>query len=238
MALRRKGDFPQTCAERLARFLLEPRPSVATWSPAVQVASSGETAWCRWASSHGNLIFTGTPMSYCKEGRYAEFLVKRLSGNQQCGIVLGVTLQEPGTWSQVPHCIQSVPLCAWGLPRCRAPRFEVGTRIGYLVSWAGELVLFVNGGEVGRSTCPELSGSHDIWLVADLSHDVDMVAIVDEEPPRQVPAAWHRLGVCAKRCGPHSWKRVLPLATCRALAGARRGGALMSSFRTWFKAEP
>lgn len=237
MALRRRGDFPQPCAESLARFLLEPRPSLASWSPAVQVSPSGNAACCRWVSRCGSLIFTGTPMSYCKEGRYTELHVKRLSGDRQCGIVLGVTLQEPGTWSQVPHCIQSVPHCAWGLPRCRAPRFEVGTRIGYLVSWAGELVLFVNGEEVGRTVCQELSGSHDIWLVADLSHDVDMVAIVDEEPPRQVPTAWHRLGVCAKRCGLYSWNRYLPLAMCRVLSGARRG-VLMSSFRTWFKAEP
>merc|ERR1711924_400458 len=63
------------------------------------------------------------------------------------------------------------------------PRFRVGMRVGYLVSWHGELVLFIDGVEVGRARVARLANTADVWLVVDLSHDVMAVTLLDEEPP-------------------------------------------------------
>uniref|UniRef100_A0A7S4PTB4 Uncharacterized protein n=1 Tax=Alexandrium monilatum TaxID=311494 RepID=A0A7S4PTB4_9DINO len=119
LVLRRRGVVVRPCEVLLARFLLEPPPTLATWSPAVEVSAPlGRMASCRWSPHAGHLVFTAQPMAETPQGRYAELRVMRLSGQARCGIVLGVTLLRPGTWAgRPPRDVSAVPRCVWGVPR-------------------------------------------------------------------------------------------------------------------------
>lgn len=197
MALRRRCPLPQPASKLILRCLLRPCVSLATWTEGVVLSPGGHEAVCRSAarfprsqasSDHGCLVFSAQPLAATPQGRYTEVLVTKLGGDLRCGLVMGVTQVKPGSWPHgVPVCVQAVPGCMWGLPRCRAPRIRLGTRLGYLVTWRGDLVLFVDGAELGRCSCPQLSGDDPLWLVVDLSHDVVGIAIEDADVPQPRP---------------------------------------------------
>lgn len=196
LVLQRRVLLPQPCANLFLRFLLEPTPSLATWSDSVCLLESGRSAACyESCRSQGSLVFTAQPMVVTPEGRYSELSVSALAGQtfwglmlglQRPGIILGVTATQPGSWKHVPYNISVVPQCVWGLPRCSTPPFKIGTRIGYLVSRSGDLALFVNDEKVGEAPAPRgLADCPELWLVVDLSHDVEQVQIRDAEPPTE-----------------------------------------------------
>merc|ERR1712107_505876 len=104
-------------------------------------------------------------MRVVARGRFSESRVDALSGDKRCGIILGVAMVCPHNWNHAPWDIREVPNCIWGHPRCSMPPFRVGTRIGYLVANSGDLVLLIDGVEVGRAPCHALAeASMDLWL--------------------------------------------------------------------------
>jgi len=161
-ARKRFPELPLTCNQILMRFLLEPMPQFSTWTDAILLDRLRQRARLRICTlseilqflpngntvNRGSLVYSAQPLLACKEGRYIELHVDGLSGDARCGIVLGVTLTQPGNWEGAPPAdIQAVPNCVWGLPKARMSRFRMGTRLGYLVSWSGDLVLYIDGAE-------------------------------------------------------------------------------------------
>lgn len=251
LALRRTVALPQPCGGLLLRFLLERAPTLATWSEAVSVGQDLRSAafratlpWRMWGAAHGGLVYTREPMAATRLGRYTELRVLGLSGHERCGIVLGVTLVRPGSCGgPSPQDMSQVPWCFWGLPRCSTPPFQLGTLVGYLATWSGELVLFVNGVEMGRAACPAIAGGAELWLVVDLSHDVMYMEVLDSEPPDKVvsglvPEVRRCLWGCEQRARVRArgsaGRLLLQFSASKALAeGARH---LRDAWRTTFLA--
>eukprot|EP00929_Paragymnodinium_shiwhaense_P110039 TRINITY_DN76729_c0_g1_i1.p1 TRINITY_DN76729_c0_g1~~TRINITY_DN76729_c0_g1_i1.p1 ORF type:complete len:294 (+),score=13.90 TRINITY_DN76729_c0_g1_i1:168-1049(+) len=201
LALRRsKTQLPAECTNLLVCFLLERPSRLVSWSACVSIRHSGRTA-CSWVSGvtyvrrtrggyvtvgSGALAFSAQPLASSHEGRYVELHVDAVSGNDKCGLIMGITATEPGGshgWADIQD-IGSVPQCIWGLPRIRATsRFRMGSHIGYQATYDGDLVLYIDGKEVGRQLVPAVRGRQDLWLVLDLSHDVRQVTILDTNLP-------------------------------------------------------